>query len=92
VHVVGVVTEDDRARAASLAQDLGLTFPSLYDRDGELLAALGRTGLPVTLFVDAAGAVRFTYQAEALDEMALQRLVEEHLGVALAGGAPAGER
>jgi len=93
VHVVGVVTEDPAPeRPASLAIDLGLTFPSLFDPDGRLLAALGRSGLPATLFVDAAGAVRFIHHAQALDEAAVERLVAQHLGVVAAADGGAGER
>jgi thiol-disulfide isomerase/thioredoxin len=93
VHVVGVVTEDPAPeRPASLAIDLGLTFPSLFDPDGRLLAALARSALPVTLFVDAAGAVRFIHHAQALDEAAVERLVAEHLGVVTAADGGAGER
>jgi thiol-disulfide isomerase/thioredoxin len=93
VHVVGVVTEDPAPeRPASLALDLGLTFPSLFDPAGELQAALGRAALPITLFVDGAGTVRAVHLAGALDDAELERQVEQHLGVSLAGGAAAGGR
>lgn len=82
VHVVGVVTRDDREAARSLAADLGLTFPTLYDPDERLLRGLGRGSvLPVTVLLDAAGRVRHVDASGSLDDTALAALVEDHLGV-----------
>jgi thiol-disulfide isomerase/thioredoxin len=80
VHVLGVVTEDRRSAAASLAEDLGITFPALADPDGRLLAAVATVGLPTTLFVDADGQVRYVH-TNVLDEQAVERYVSEQLGV-----------
>ena len=82
--VLGVVTEDDANSAASLATDLRLTFPAVYDRGGELRKALGRTALPITLFVDPTGRLAFTYEGPALSHDRLAALVKQHLGVAVA--------
>jgi thiol-disulfide isomerase/thioredoxin len=81
VHVIGVVSADDRAAALALAGDLGLRFPHLYDGDGALMRAVERNGLPVTLFVDAQGRVREVYNAKALDQPTLDRLAARHLGL-----------
>jgi thiol-disulfide isomerase/thioredoxin len=82
VSVLGVVTEDPRrSAAAALAEDLGLEFPSVDDPEGRLKSALGVPGLPVTVFVDSAGLVRYVHQGSGLDESTLAELVEEHLGV-----------
>jgi cytochrome c biogenesis protein CcmG, thiol:disulfide interchange protein DsbE len=80
-HVLGVVTEDRPAAAASLAEDLGITFPALDDPDGLVRAELAAVGLPVTLFVDPAGQVRYVHLGVPLDERALAELVTEHFGV-----------
>lgn len=80
VHVVGVVTEDTRAGAAAFATEAGVRFPAVYDRDGQVRAATGAVGLPVTLFVDGNGAVSYLHQGE-LDADALHRYADEHLGV-----------
>jgi thiol-disulfide isomerase/thioredoxin len=80
VHVVGVVTMDNRETAAALATDTGATFPALYDRDGRLHTAVAAGGLPATLFVDAGGRVRYLHNGE-LDGAALRRYAAEHLGV-----------
>ncbi|WP_213454992.1 TlpA family protein disulfide reductase [Rhizomonospora bruguierae] len=81
VHVVGVDTKDDREVAEDLVRELGITFPTLYDREQRLLFAMSRTALPVTLFVDRSGQVRFVYAAEALDEPTLARYAKQYLGV-----------
>jgi thiol-disulfide isomerase/thioredoxin len=81
VHVVGVVTDDSRPRAAALAGDLGLRIPTLFDSGGRLKRAIERINLPITLFVDSAGRIRLIYTAEALDGDALAALAERHLGV-----------
>ncbi|QSB14540.1 TlpA family protein disulfide reductase [Natronosporangium hydrolyticum] len=81
VHVVGVVSEDTRPRAASLAEDLALDFPSLYDRGGDLLASLGLMNLPITLFIDDAGELVYLHLARPYDAAELAELVAEHLGV-----------
>jgi thiol-disulfide isomerase/thioredoxin len=83
VHVVGIDTMDDRAAAVSLADRLGLTFPSLVDPNREVLRAFAGAGLPMTLFVDGDGTVRHVYNAKALDGPALAALVERHLGLAV---------
>ncbi|MGH3682355.1 MAG: TlpA family protein disulfide reductase [Natronosporangium sp.] len=82
VHVLGVVTEDPRpAAAAELATDLGIRFPALLDEAGRLRAEVGAVGLPVTLFVDAAGQLRYVHPAQ-LDQEELATLVAEQLGAA----------
>jgi len=82
VAVIGVDTGDTRTAGAALLQDVKVSFPSLFDPQGRLLSAVGRTALPVTLFVDAGGVLRYVYNSTALDEAGLARLAEIHLGVA----------
>jgi thiol-disulfide isomerase/thioredoxin len=81
VRVVGVVTQDTRNGARWLATDLGITFPALVDEDADLLSGVGRSALPVTLFVDSAGRIAYTYNSQPLDDAALARLVDKYLGV-----------
>lgn len=89
VLVLGVVTGDRREAAASLAADLGIDFPALYDPDRLLTRQLGRSALPLTLFFDAQGRLVHLYQAAPLTEPALERLVTTHLGVAAPQGGTA---
>jgi thiol-disulfide isomerase/thioredoxin len=81
VHVIGVVSTDDRDAALALAGDLGLRFPHLYDGDGALMRAVERNSLPVTLFIDARGRVREIHNTRALDQPTLDRLAARHLGL-----------
>lgn len=80
VHVLGVVTGDRRSAAAALAEDLGVTFPALDDPDELVRTEFAAVGLPVTLFVDPAGRVRYVHRAP-LDEETLARLAAERFGV-----------
>lgn len=81
VLVVGVVTGDRREAAASLATDLNLSFPALYDADRTLTRQLGRSALPLTLFFDAQGRLVHLYQAAPLTDRTLRQLVATHLKV-----------
>lgn len=81
VVVIGVVTTDTRAASASLGEDLHLTFPALFDRQGKLLHAVGGTGLPVTLFVDAQGRVLHVASGGSLTASTVEELVRQHLGL-----------
>lgn len=81
VHVLGVVTGDRPSAAAALADEFGLTFPALDDRDERVRTAIAAAGLPATLFVDRAGQVRYVHRLP-LDDAELDRLAAEHLGAA----------
>jgi thiol-disulfide isomerase/thioredoxin len=83
VDVIGVVTQDTRPAAASLAVDLNIDFPALFDRDGSLLHAIGRAGLPVTLFIDASGRLRHIATGGTLTVSTLESLCRQWLGVQL---------
>lgn len=82
LHVLGVDTGDGRDAAASFGANKKITMPTLYDRNRELLASLGRVALPVTIFVDAAG--RDYVHSKPLDARGLSDLTREHTGVAVA--------
>ncbi|OJF13659.1 thiol:disulfide interchange protein [Couchioplanes caeruleus subsp. caeruleus] len=84
LRVLGVDTRDDRDAGASFAADHGVTMPTLFDRDQELLSALGRASLPVTVFLDAQGK-QFVYTGKALDKLTLGTLVRTHTGVTVTG-------
>jgi thiol-disulfide isomerase/thioredoxin len=83
VAVLGVVTDDTAAAARSFVDDLGLTFPMLYDKDGQLKQATGKVALPVTVFLDAAGRAAGVYNGPALDDAALRDLTARLLGVTI---------
>jgi thiol-disulfide isomerase/thioredoxin len=79
VPVVGVVTGDRRDRALSLATELGVTFPTLFDADARFRRAQGEVALPLTLFVTAGGEVS-SYSGPALTDETLAALVAQRLG------------
>ncbi|SEK42364.1 Thiol-disulfide isomerase or thioredoxin [Blastococcus sp. DSM 46786] len=83
VRVVGVISKDGLPQAASFAEDAGVTFPSAFDGDGELMAELGLNVLPFTYFVDAGGALVHTEAGPVSSVDELRGLVTEHLGVQL---------
>ncbi|HEX3731936.1 MAG TPA: TlpA disulfide reductase family protein [Mycobacteriales bacterium] len=81
--VMGVVTEDSANRSVDAAHELGVQFPNLYDRHGELRRRLGISALPATLFVAASGELVKTYVGPVLDEAALREQIDHNLGVRL---------
>jgi thiol-disulfide isomerase/thioredoxin len=82
--VLGVVTGDSRAAAASLARDLNISFPAVFDESAQVQRSVNAPSvLPVTLFVDAAGRLTYVDATGALTEPGLTELVGAHLGVLL---------
>lgn len=83
VRVVGVISKDGVPQAESFAEDAGITFPSAFDGQGDLMARQGLNALPVSYLVDAQGGVTWTQvgPVASLDE--LEQLVAAHLGVQL---------
>lgn len=83
VRVLGVISKDGYPQAESFAADAGVTFPSAFDGQGDLMAELGLNALPYTAFLDADGRLVHSElgPVESVDE--LRALVAEHLGVRL---------
>ena len=57
VGFLGVITEDTPSAAASLLDDLDVTYGHVVDRDRQLATELAARGLPVTLAVAADGRI-----------------------------------
>jgi thiol-disulfide isomerase/thioredoxin len=83
VRVVGLISKDGVPQAESFAEDSGVTFPSAFDGEGELMAELGLNVLPYTAFLAADGTLAHSElgPVDSVDE--LRGLVAEHLGVQL---------
>lgn len=81
IQVLGVVTYDTWNRAAYAGEDFGVRFPNVFDPDRQLLNALGRNALPVTLFVSADGSLEAIDMSGALTVEKLRALARDHLGV-----------
>jgi thiol-disulfide isomerase/thioredoxin len=77
--VVGVDTGDDRAAAASFGTDHQVAMPTLYDRDKKLISKLGRSTLPVTIFLSGTGS--WHVEPLPLDGSKLDALVRTWTGV-----------
>jgi cytochrome c biogenesis protein CcmG/thiol:disulfide interchange protein DsbE len=83
VRVVGLISKDARPQAESFAADAGVTFPSAFDAEGELMTELGLNGLPYTYLLDADGGLVYTQVGPIASVDELRGLVAEHLGVQL---------
>jgi thiol-disulfide isomerase/thioredoxin len=84
LRVVGVVTGDSRAAASSFGTDTGVDYPNLDDPRQQVMAALGRIAIPLTVLVDGSGSIAYVYNGPALTDATLAELVDTRLGVAVA--------
>lgn len=73
VLFVGVDEKDRPAPAVKLLGDHGVTYPQVMDPDGRFARALGFSGVPDTIAVDAAGHVVYRHKgqltAAAVDDL-----------------------
>lgn len=82
--VLGVDFNDLRGDALRFMEEVGMTYPVVYDRDGGLVAKFGATGVPETFFVDRRGRLvgkRIAGAVNARDE--LMRDFEDGIRLAL---------
>jgi len=80
VQFLGIVYDDEEARATSFLKQRGSSYPSLMDEGGRTAIVYGVAGVPETYFIDASGKVVSKY-AGPLSPEVLAALVRE------AGGA-----
>jgi peroxiredoxin len=59
--LLGVNIDDDSRRAMQMVQDLGVTFPVLFDDTKSVSKLYQVEAMPVTVLVDRAGTVRFVH-------------------------------
>ena len=83
LRVVGVISKDGRPQSESFAADAGVTFPSAFDGNGDLMTGVGINVLPYTYFLGADGAVTYTQVGPVGSLDQLRQLVADHLGVRL---------
>ena len=82
VDVVGVLTNDTQTSGLAFADAYDVHYANVVDLDGLVRARYGG-GTPLTLFVDATGAITHV-EAGQVDSLAeLEALVAEHLDVRL---------
>jgi thiol-disulfide isomerase/thioredoxin len=83
VDVLGVDSEDQVPAAAALLDELGVTFPSVYDPKNELAREIRVVTKPTTLFVSDEGEVVFVLPGAFASYDEVRELVSTHLKVDL---------
>nr|VFJ42711.1 MAG: Peroxiredoxin [Candidatus Kentron sp. DK]VFJ47014.1 MAG: Peroxiredoxin [Candidatus Kentron sp. DK] len=67
--IVAINVRQGRETARAFADELGLTYDVLLDREGEVARAYGVMGLPTTFFVDREGRLRARILGESSGEV-----------------------
>ena len=80
VRVLGIAINDDPAKSLALLEELGVSFPSVVDREAVTRSALAYPGPPVTYFVRADGTIAGRHDGAILMREQLDALVVEYLG------------
>lgn len=60
-HLLGVNIDDDSRRAMQMVEDLGVSFPVLFDETKEVSKLYQVEAMPVTVIVDREGVVRYVH-------------------------------
>lgn len=81
LHMLGLNWLDDPQSAAATAQQLGMTFPSVFDADGVARGALAINAQPATLFINAAGSIVHVERSAIDDPDVLRSMIAQHLGI-----------
>jgi cytochrome c biogenesis protein CcmG, thiol:disulfide interchange protein DsbE len=80
ILAVNTTYQDDPNRALAFAQELGLTFPILFDLDGQMSDIYQLRGMPTSFFIDQQGMIREVIvggpMAEALLRVRIENLIE----------------
>jgi peroxiredoxin len=79
ILAVNMSSQDSLPQAASFVQELGLSFPILLDRNGEVARLYQSRALPSTFFVDTEGVIYRVVIGGPISEVLLQSTVEELL-------------
>jgi cytochrome c biogenesis protein CcmG, thiol:disulfide interchange protein DsbE len=81
VRFLGLNWLDDSTSAVKFIEEIGFTFPSLFDADGRARGPLGVNSQPATLFIDRDGLI-VHIERRAIDRAdELTALINQHLGV-----------
>jgi cytochrome c biogenesis protein CcmG/thiol:disulfide interchange protein DsbE len=81
LEVLGVNTtnQDSQTSAAAFVQEVGVTFPILFDRNGAVSAGYTLQGLPTSFFIDRKGVIRSVVVGGPMSEALIQSKVEDLL-------------
>lgn len=77
--ILGVASNDDPGEAKRFLDDLGLTYPNVFDDSGEIRVALGLTAYPTTYVFGVDGTLRARVNG-GISEQRLAGLIEDALG------------
>ncbi len=76
--ILGVASNDDPREAQRFLDDLGLTYPNVFDSSGEIRVALGLTAYPTTYVFGVDGTIRARVNG-GISEQRLAGLIEDAL-------------
>ncbi len=76
--ILGVASNDDPTEAQRFLDDLGLTYPNVFDTTGEIRVALGLTAYPTTYVFGADGRLRSRVNG-GISEQRLAALITDAL-------------
>ena len=82
VLAVNVTNQDSAAAASAFAQEFGLTFPILLDRDGAVSRRYLLQALPTTYFIDRKGVIRAVVPGGPMSEALIQSKITDLLAEA----------
>ena len=80
VLAVNTTYQDSEAKALAFLQERGLTFPVLFDRDGEASRLYEVRSMPTTFFIDRQGIIREVVIGGPISEGMLRAQAEQMLG------------
>lgn len=76
---VNATSQDSRSAAQKFAVEQGLTFPILFDEQGEVSRLYALNALPTTIFLDSSGVIRDVIIGGPMAESLLRVRVEQLL-------------
>lgn len=79
ILAVNATDQDDEADVRSFAEELGLTFPILMDRDGEISRAYHLTALPTSYFIALDGKIAEIVVGGPMSEALLRSRIDQLL-------------
>jgi cytochrome c biogenesis protein CcmG/thiol:disulfide interchange protein DsbE len=80
VLAVNSTIQDDQSAAQTFADQLGLSFPTLFDRDGKATRAYKVRALPTSFFVNSSGTIRENVVGGPMSEALLNVRVQQLMG------------
>jgi thiol-disulfide isomerase/thioredoxin len=76
LKVLGVDFQENDADVLAYLEEIGVTFPSALDRDGDVARGWRATGLPTTFLIDREGIIRDVRVGAFTDTMLEERLTK----------------